>query len=300
MVGREIERVETTHRQACHGTVTLVGLHAVVSLHILDNIGEGLLVESVHRVRQVERRLCEGSGLLAWSRLLRDIAIGHDDNHRHSLPLRYQVVHDLSGTAQFAPSLFVATHAVQQIEHGIALLFGGICNPAVIISRRRIDGHAARHVGRRRGVPHLLHGAMRNVAHHVGAFLGRSDEEDAHHGVDIANLIDVQRIVDTQAVDVESIIIKFGREGLRRGVLPYAILSLCHRHSLLFLHKVAREHDTLGFGSFQAECHGVVAVDLRRLQGALPPFERLLCRGTQRRYGHQGQYNHFLHILILD
>ena len=69
--------------------------------------------------------------------LLIRIAVRHDDEHRLGLAGRDQVVHDHAGAAHVVPGIFIATGAVQEVEHGVA-------RGAGFITGGRVDEHAAR------------------------------------------------------------------------------------------------------------------------------------------------------------
>ena len=62
-------------------------------------------------------------------------AIRHDDDHRHGLPVRKQVVQQEVGRGEALPLRLVAADAVQQIEDRVFLVRG--------VARRRIDLHLA-------------------------------------------------------------------------------------------------------------------------------------------------------------
>ena len=136
IVDADEEAVETTHRQTCDGTVSLVLLNTICLLDKLHYIGECCLEATLHGLRKHHGRHLESLAGLAWTSLLRDVAVGHHYQHRLGLTLSNQVVENLGCTTQFTPSVLVATDTVQQVEYRILLAAG-------LVAGRSVNGEAA-------------------------------------------------------------------------------------------------------------------------------------------------------------
>ena len=116
--------MEATHRQTCYGTVLTICQSAITGIHKLHYLRERYLERALHGLRQSQCRNYQIIRSLSWSCLLRDIAIGHDDDHWLRLALRNEVIEDLRSTSQIHPRFLVATDAMQEIKHRIFLLAG--------------------------------------------------------------------------------------------------------------------------------------------------------------------------------
>ena len=116
--------METTHRKTCYGTTLCTGDGTIATIHKLHYLRERCLERSLHGLRQSQCRDYQIFRCLSWSCLLRDIAIGHDDDHWLRLALRNEVIENLRSTSQIHPRFLVATDAMQEIKHRIFLLAG--------------------------------------------------------------------------------------------------------------------------------------------------------------------------------
>ncbi len=103
----------------------------------------------------------------------RHAAVGHHHKHGPGLLVRQQIVHDEAGAAHGAPAGIVVAASMEQVQHRVA----GI---AVVIARRRIDVHAARHVQSGGLVPDDAHLAVR---HRPRVFEGRFRTGNFEHVV---------------------------------------------------------------------------------------------------------------------
>ena len=104
--------MEATHGQTGDGTVSLAFLYTIGLLDKLDYVGEGRLERTLHRLRQHHRGHTEALAGLSRTSLLRDVAVGHDQNHRFCLALSNQVIHNLGCTTKLAPRILVTTNTM--------------------------------------------------------------------------------------------------------------------------------------------------------------------------------------------
>ena len=180
-----------------------------------------------------------------------------------------EVIQNLCRTSQFAPCVLVTTHAVQQVEDGVALA-------ACLISGRRIDSQAAVHTQRGAVVPYLRYRSMRNLIHFVEIdALVTTDDEYIRHACHVSNHIDVGRVVNLQSVYQESVAVEFRFQRFGSSEFPHTVLVLfqiCHtrtikltKRSLDFLRRqeVAGYLHLYGFRRLQAESYCIVVVYLR-------------------------------------
>ena len=214
---RDVQRMESTHRQACDGAAVLIVDGAIVGFHILHHLGEGSLECAVHRLVQTGSGLNEALRRLARSGLKRCVAIGHHHYHRFCLAAGNQIVQNLCGAAQLRPCILVATHAMQKIEHRIALL-------SALVACRSVHRHAALQPQRRRIVPYLLNRPVCHIVNTIGVATLAGDYENVHHTLHVAKQKHIRRVVNFQSINHKIIIVKFRLERLGRGVFPHAIL----------------------------------------------------------------------------
>ena len=279
----------------------LVLLDTIVLLDKLDDIRESRLKRALHGLGQSHGRHQETVGRLTGACLLRDVAIGHHQNHRLGLALSDEVVHNLCGTAQLAPRILVATDAVQQVEDGIVLLAG-------FVARRGIDGQTTRQSGGRALIPHLADGAMRHLVDLIEVCtLVATNEQQAEEVVDVADVVDIQRVNDFDAVDQHVVGVELGLQ-LVGGKAPHALLVLdevsdtrCLVGVALIAHrlrrqKVASDLYLLSLGGYQIESYGVVSVNIGRCHlRSLAPVQVLLglyCRAHQAEDSHHHLFFH--------
>ena len=301
IVDADEEAVEATHRQSGNGTVRLVLLHTVGLLDEFHHIGEGGLEGTLHGLRQHHRGHAKTLGGLTRASLLRDVAVGHHQNHRLGLALGDEVVHDLCGTTQLAPCILVATDAVQQIEYGIFLTAG-------LVACRGVDGQSTGNIGRRTLVPYLCHRTVSHLVHLIQVCAGvTANEQHAEQVVDVADVIDVQRVDNLHAVDNHIIRIEFGLQGFC-GETPHTLLVLhevdntwgvvgvSHILHLLRGQHVASKLHLLGLGGYQVESHRVVGMNIGGSHlRALSPAQVLLGLCCHTHQAEDSQNHHFLH-----
>ena len=155
-----MQRVETAHRQSRNRPALLRFVHTVSTLDKLHNVSERAFHSAIHRFRQVEYRLVDTSGSLARSGLLRNISIGHHNNHRLRFPRSNQIIEYLRRASQRNPCLLVATHAMQKIKHRVNAI-------TILVARRSIDSHAPVHIQALAIVPYPRDRAVRNIINTV-------------------------------------------------------------------------------------------------------------------------------------
>ena len=243
------------HGQAGDGPVRRTLLHAVVALHILDNVREAVLDFDGGIGPAVRHRGLEHVHSGARGGPVVIDAVGDDDDHRLRLSLGDEVVQDLGGAAEFQPGVLVAAGAVQEVEHGVFAL-------AVLIACRSIDRHAARAAQRGGIVPDVGHVSVRGVMDLVIpaciALFG-AEGEDVGPGGDVPVLVDVGRIHRPDPVHDETVGIQFTLQRLR-GVGPQAVAAFLHVHAADG-QEIARQLDRDGLRREIAEGDGVVGVD---------------------------------------
>ena len=122
-----------------------------------------------------------------------DIAVCHHHDHRLSLALRDQVIHDLCGTSQSNPSLLVTTHTMKQVEYGI--LF-----PTRLIACWGVDGYSTAHAQCRAVVPAASHCAMRHLVYTVIVALATLRDENVGYGCYVTIQINIVRVGGFQTV----------------------------------------------------------------------------------------------------
>ena len=242
----------------------LVGDGVECGIYIVYDFRERQFEESVLVVWQEVGRygsereiLCR----LAGSGLLAEVAVGHDDNHRHTLSFGNEVVHDARHVAQVEPCSLVATTAMEKIEYRIFLV-------GLAISGRQIHIHTAVGVGRVGVIPYRAHLAMVHILYQIFVGSAATHIEDAEYVAHIAARKRIYRVDAQHTVDVKAIGEHFGCE-LWSGILPYSILAFLHCSLAVVLLPVSQYLHTLGLGRFHAEGYGVVVVYLWRNDVAL-------------------------------
>ncbi len=202
-----------------------------------------------------------------------------------------EVVHDLSGTSQFAPGVLVTTHSMQQVKDGIAFA-------ARLISGRRIDGQTAVQVQHIAVIPYLRYTAMRHLVHFIQISTVAANDKNIGHTRHITNLIDVARVGYLQAVSQECIAVKFRLQRFGRGKFPYTVFVFCQigytgaieltKRSLDFLcrQEISRHLYFHCFRCLQAESHRIVVVNFGRYHRGASP-KGLLCKShcTYQQHG---------------
>ena len=147
-----------THGQTSHGGVGVSLGHAVVLLNKVHDVREavfhldGALATAVGHGGLEHVYSGTGSGLIE------PYAIGHDYNHGLGIPLCNEVVHNLGGTAQVCPGIFISTGAVQQVQNRITV-------QTVFVTGRGVDGEATLAAEGGAVVPDVGQGAVRHVLH---------------------------------------------------------------------------------------------------------------------------------------
>ncbi len=213
---RYVHRVVAAHRQTGYGARLLLGYGAVGRVDELHYVGECRLERALHGLGQLDAGCGISQRRLARCGLQCRVAVGHDDDHRLGLALRDEVVEYLRRAAQLAPCVLVASHAVQQIEYGVALV-------ALLVSGGSVDSQTALHAEGGAVVPYLRYGAVGHVGDLVEVGTVAADDEYVSNARYVANGVYVARIVDSQTVDDERIAVQLGREGLGGRELPYAV-----------------------------------------------------------------------------
>ena len=144
----------------------------------------------------------------------------HDDDHRHGLLLRQQIVEDVVRPADGGPGDRRIAAAVNQVEHGKA-------PGPLLVSRRRIDVHLTPRVVERFGrVADEPDSAVRHVAA-FGEVAGH--REQALHLRLARRHVDVARVDDGDAVHGEGVTPRTGPDRPRRRAAPDAGLAFRHR-----------------------------------------------------------------------
>ena len=208
----------------------------------------------------------------------------------------------MCGTAQLTPGVLVATRAMQQIEHGIAA--------ALVVAGRGVDGHAALHLQRGAGVPHLREVAVGNFVDAIEVTLVAllvTNNKDVGERHDVAVNIDVGRVLDTcHTIDVEGIAVHL-RSKLLGGIAPHAVLAFhefSHTWGIVLAvagnvdrlrgQEIASHLDLYGLGGIEVKSYGAVRVDDGRLYaGTVEEF--LLCRGSETNHCQSHHKNRFSH-----
>ena len=140
-------------------------------------------------------------GRHARCRLLIDIAIGHDHNHRFGIACGNEVVKNLGSAALLEPYRLITTRTMQEIKNRVLL-------PAHLISRRQINHHAALHAQCGRIIPHRAHLAMRHIMHRHRAIGLRVKNKGIHHVLDIAQHMCIVVIEHLHAINNKVVHIK--------------------------------------------------------------------------------------------
>ena len=112
IVDADEEAVKTTHRQTGDSTMSLIFLDTICLLDEVHDIRESSLERTLHRFGEHHRGNLEALRGLARTCLLRDVTIGHHDEHGLSLTLGNEIVEDLGGTSEFAPCVLITTDAM--------------------------------------------------------------------------------------------------------------------------------------------------------------------------------------------
>ena len=270
--------MSATHRESRHGTGAALRDGLVVGVHIVDDIHEALLHRGF-RAPLVEGVSVGGVHALvppSGRCVARGVAVGHHHNHRHTLALGDEVVHNLRRASEVAPRRLVATVSVQQIHHGEALL--------AVILRWQIDRHAPLLAECRAVVPHSAEHSVGNIVHRVEmsfVVVGLRDDKDVAQRRDVAVHIAVGGVDESLSVHRQAVRIEFrGERGCRDG--PHAILLFCHVQPLAadFLEVAVHAH-RLCRGVVEVERHGAVLVDDGRCHPG-PLAQGLLSEAAQR------------------
>ena len=104
-----IESLMPAPRETRHSTMLTIGLGAEMGVNVGDEVAKQHGIEGGTVILETPtERSCH-------------IAALHHHDHRHSAALGNGIVHDMLHTALMAPARLVLTHAMLQIEHGIAL-----------------------------------------------------------------------------------------------------------------------------------------------------------------------------------
>ena len=192
------------------------------------------------------------------------------------------------GPADLSPSGVRITAAVQQVQNGIA------CSTR-LVPRRSVNvqpPHPVRCLGH---VPLDVKRAVRDRPESVkGGLVTRY----VHHALRGGRQASLHKIVlgieHLNAVHQEEVRVQVGTKR-SSGERPDAILfarQLLHRR---IGHPVATQLHHLGFGSIDAERHGVIRVDVRRLQCSVRSRRRLLRLGIGGRTEHEGKQAELAH-----
>ena len=227
---------------------------------------------------------CEPERRLAGSCRHIDIAVGHHDNHGAGLSRGNQVVEYLCGAAEFAPCVLVATHAVEQVEHGVVA-------PRCLVACGGIDGHAAVGAEPVAVIPRLAHRAVGHIADGIEAVIAAVDKEYVGECRHVAGDVDVRRVVGAHAVNFKGVAVKLRGKGYAGGALPYAVgtfAKLNHGRdavALVACLEVAGHLHAFGLRIVVAECHHGVIADLRGSK--LRPAPQCLLGECRRARQHQ-------------
>ena len=265
IVDSDEEAVETTHRQTGDGAVSLVLLDAVGLLDELNHIGECCLKTSLHGLWQHHGWYLETLAGLTRTSLLRDVAVGHHQNHWLGLTLSNEVVHNLSSTSQLAPGVLVATDTVQQVEHWIILAAG-------LVAGWCVDSEAACKSSSRTLVPYFAYCAMSHLVNlvQIGTLVA-TNQQNAEQIVDVADVVNIQWVDNLYTVNNHVVGVEFGLQRFC-GIAPHALLVLYQiNHSrgvvgvtaelyLLCWQHIAGNLHLFSLGGNQIKCYTVVGM----------------------------------------
>ena len=299
----DVEGVTATHGESADSTSGTALDGAVVGIDIIHDVHETLRDRCCGRLGRTSTAIAEARGVhtprpLTRGSLAVGVTIRHDHDHGLGLTSCNQVVQDLCSTSEFAPCVLIASGTMQEVEHGVLA--------ALVIAGRGIDGHAALHLQRGTGIPHLREVAMRHFVHTIEVTLVTllvADNKDVGKRNNVAVHVDVGRILHSRhTVDVEGVTVHLRGEFVG-SITPHAVLALFQgSHAWGFvlakaLHldglrgqEVACHLDLDGLRGKEIKGHCAVLVDDGRLNtGTVEEF--LLCRGTHAAYGCKGQTN---------
>ena len=190
----------------------------------------------------------------------RDVAVGHDDDHRLGFAVGDQIVQDHVGFAGPGPGSFDLTVAMQEVEHGILLRAG-------LVPRRRVDIEHARRLELLGIVEvHVDSSVADRPLFKNGLLVSRNDKHAgrapaAQFQVRIRGVRHAQTAVDGVPVGVETRIQRAYRQA------PDTLVVLLEGLWLLDGFENARrshQDDFRRFGSVQAESDGTVRMHFRR------------------------------------
>ena len=191
---------------------------------------------------------------------------------------------------------------MQQVEHRIFLTTS-------LVASRGIDGATTGNASRGTLVPHLAHRTMSHLIDLVEICTGvATDEQHAEQIVDVADVIDVQRIDDLHTIDDHIISIELRLQGLT-GEAPHTFVILHEiRHTrsvelaiifdfdFLRRQKIASDLYLLSLGGNQIKGDGVISVHHRRSHlRTLSPTQVLLCLCCHTHQAEGSHYEKFLH-----
>ena len=257
--------METTHRQSSDGAVSLILFYTIGLLDKLNHIRECCLKTSLHGLWQHHGWHLETFAGLTRASLLRDVAVGHHQNHWLGLTLSNEVVHNLCSTPQLAPSVLVATDTMQQVEYRIILAAG-------LIAGWCVNGESAGDACSRTLVPHLANCAVSHLVNliKVGALVA-TNQQNAEQIVDVADVVNVQWVNNLNTVNNHVVGVELGLQRLC-GITPHALLILYqiyHAWSVVGvtceLYLLSRQHVAgnlylLGLRGNKVECNTVVGM----------------------------------------
>ena len=171
--------METAHRQTSNGTARFLGICTVSIVDKIHDFGERGFKSAVHCMWEFNGRRNKTGRSISSRSLLVDVSIRHYHNHRFRLALCDEVIHNLCDTPQRNPSIFVATHAVQQVENGVFIR-------ALLVTRRRIPSQATVVTCGFAVEPNLRHRTVRHIVHRIEVALRAVDQKDIASGNHIA------------------------------------------------------------------------------------------------------------------
>ena len=199
---------------------------------------------------------------------MRDIAIGHHNEHGLCLTLSNEIVENLGCTSEFTPRILVTTDTMQEIKHGVLLTAG-------LVASRRIDCQSAGKACCGTLIPHLADSTMSYLIYLIKVCTGIApNQQNAEQVVDVADVINIERIDNLNTVNNHIIGIEFWFQWLC-GETPYALVVLYqiyHTRSIKAvateLHLSCRQHVAcnlylLSLRSNQVECNTVVGMNIR-------------------------------------